>query len=198
MLDIVKSKALAREKYSEIRKNICKSKDKGSKDEAIVKNLKAAVNIDFYNKIFVYLPMKYEPDITGFIKYALSAGKKVAAPVCDKRSCDMEFYLFDNIESLDSGRFGIKEPKAETKKLVYMQKQDVCIVPGIAFDENGSRLGYGKGFYDRYFSKVKHSVLKVGVCYQDCFSKKLPCDEFDQKTDIVITESNINKTCKLL
>ena len=62
----------------------------------------------------------------------------------------------------------------------------VCITPGICFDLNKNRIGYGSGYYDRFFAK--HNVYKIGLCYSDCFLASIPCEDHDVKVDQIIID----------
>ena len=103
----------------------------------------------------------------------------------------MEFYSISSFDDLESGAYGIYEPKKECLKITA-DENTVCIVPGLAFDKSGFRIGFGKGYYDRFLSEFKGE--SVGLCYDECFSDILIKDKFDMCVSAVITETCIYKT----
>ena len=83
------------------------------------------------------------------------------------RHTEMEFYEIHSLFELQPGTFGVLEPVPENSRLVQEETEGLCIVPGLSFDAEGYRLGYGKGYYDRFLSRF--SGTTAGVCY-----KRLP------------------------
>ena len=96
----------------------------------------------------------------------------------------MEFY---ELSELEVGYFGVREPKGDV--IVYKNDYDCCITPGLSFTKNGERIGYGKGYYDKYLKDFKN--LKIGLCYSDMLSEHIPTDENDIKMDVIITEKEV-------
>lgn len=93
---------------------------------------------------------------------------------------------FDGFENLKINKFGIKEPSGnENEKGI-----DLCIVPGVGFDKNSVRIGYGKGYYDKFLSEFKG--LKIGVCYDFQMVEDIPSDSHDIKMDVIITEKDVH------
>ena len=111
-------------------------------------------------------------------------GKVVALP---RTEGDMiNFYEMSSTDELVAGRFGIMEPPPEHPA----RRIDLLIIPGIAFDKQGYRLGYGKGYYDRYLSEKK-SQFAIGLAYNFQLLESLPHDEHDAKMDAIATEDGI-------
>ena len=96
----------------------------------------------------------------------------------------MNFYYIKSLEELKSGYFGILEPVSND--LVTDFSNCVCITPGICFDLNGNRIGYGKGFYDKFFNEV--DIYKIGLCYKKCLVRKIDANKFDKTVEKVITD----------
>lgn len=127
-----------RKKYLELRKNICLSnKDKYNKEifNRIIK-LEEYLNS---NLILTYVSLKDEVDTKGLIEYSLKLGKKVAVPKCIDK--EMKFYLINSLFDLREGNYGILEPIGED--IVNDFSNSICIVPGICFDKECNRIGYG-------------------------------------------------------
>ena len=132
-----------------------------------------------------YLTIGSEVDTTGMISQSLTLGKKVLIPVTKE---EIEFVEFTSFEDLAPAKYGILEPKT---KLPAKQHPDLIITPGLAFDLDFHRLGYGKGYYDRLFRTVNSK--RIGICFDSQLVEKIPKREHDQKLDIVITDKRIIK-----
>jgi 5-formyltetrahydrofolate cyclo-ligase len=117
------------------------------------------------------------------IEQARSIGKKLALPSIEGEN--LTFYELSSGKYLVKGRFGIMEP------LPYglIDRMGMIVVPGIAFDKNGYRLGYGKGYYDKFLAKRK--VFSVGLGYSFQLLENLPSGEHDKKLDAISTEDGI-------
>lgn len=141
--------------------------------------------------IYAYASVNNEVDVTLIITKALSDGKKVALP-CSYISNGipkMDFFEISSISDLTPGYKGILEPdrrKMGVKKPVV--EPDVILVPGVCFDYALNRIGYGKGFYDRYLNEHE-SALRVGLAFNFQVVEQIPADLNDVKMDIVITEN---------
>ncbi|MDR1628906.1 MAG: 5-formyltetrahydrofolate cyclo-ligase, partial [Oscillospiraceae bacterium] len=134
-----------------------------------------------------------EVDTHAIIREALERGKTVAVPRCVDGTRDMDFFVIRSLHELEKGSFGVMEPNPETCEKLPDYQRGLCIVPALAFDKEGFRLGYGKGYYDRFLSLFKGETL--GLCYADCFSEKpLPHGKYDKRVSLVITENTILTT----
>jgi 5-formyltetrahydrofolate cyclo-ligase len=132
----------------------------------------------------VYYAFGSEVKTDLIIEQARSLGKKVALPSVEGDS--LTFYELSSGKYLVKGRFGIMEP------LPYGpvdDKIDLLIVPGIAFDKKGYRLGYGKGYYDKYLAKKR--IASIGLAYSFQLLEDLPRDKHDERLDAVATEDGI-------
>lgn len=171
------NKQILRNKYREIRKNI---KDKEKQDNIIFNRI---INLEEYKQsdlILIYVSLKDEVDTIELIKYSLKKDKRVAVPKCE--SDDIVFYYINGLEDLVEGKFGILEPK--TNEVVDNFDNSICIIPGIAFDKQNNRIGYGKGFYDRFLEN--YSGVKIGLTYKECICDKMDSEINDIKMNKVI------------
>ena len=140
--------------------------------------------------IFIYYSVGSEADTLRIIRHALESGKRVALPKCTDRNGTMDFYFIDDIESsLTEGMFSLKEPDTLRCEKADSTVSSLCIVPALAADKSGYRLGYGGGYYDRYLSNFK-GVTAV-LCYEECLCDELPRDKYDISLNMIITESKI-------
>jgi 5-formyltetrahydrofolate cyclo-ligase len=138
--------------------------------------------------IGLYLPTGSEVETWNIINHTLNSGRKLLLPrivINDIRYYIVEQKDFDN-DSFDMNRFGIKEPKAINGNVDFI---DLLIVPGIAFDSHGYRIGYGFGYYDKYLTNKKYSKC-FGLAYDFQFIKnRVPAFAYDRKIDALVTES---------
>ncbi|HEX9062777.1 MAG TPA: 5-formyltetrahydrofolate cyclo-ligase [Clostridia bacterium] len=139
-----------------------------------------------------YVSYKNEVDTEEMIRHLLKDGKRVFLPriMSDKKDIEaVEIKDFD--KDLKKGTFGIMEPFCSSKECAG--DIDMIIIPGVAYDVNKNRLGYGGGYYDRFLRGVKSSSLKLGLSYDELVYESLPVEEHDIKVDIIITEKRIIK-----
>lgn len=141
--------------------------------------------------IFTYVSKPIEVDTTSLIRAALANRKRVAVPRCLMKTYQMEFYEIGSLDGLECGSFGVLEPVPSMDRLVTDFSGGLCIVPGLSFDAQGYRLGYGKGFYDRFLANF--GGVAVGLCYSKCVQWNLPHGYYDRSVDILITEKYIRR-----
>lgn len=136
--------------------------------------------------VLVYCAKDLEIDTKFLIERSWKAGKIVAAPRCVPGTSRMEFYRITDFSQLEKGAFGVMEPKPADYALIRDFSDSVCIVPALACDKQGHRLGYGKGYYDRFLSAFGGK----SICpqYSQFVMDSIPCGKFDRKVDMIITE----------
>ncbi|MGB9857966.1 MAG: 5-formyltetrahydrofolate cyclo-ligase [Dictyoglomaceae bacterium] len=173
-----------------LRKELIKERDsiENKKEKSYIIFLKLQ-SLDIWKKtkiIHTYVSFRSEVDTRFIIYYSLINGKKVLCPIIKG-----ENLLFGEIKSLNDlkvGSYGILEPQEPID--LDPEDIDIIIVPGIAFDLRGFRLGYGKGFYDRFLKDLKNPT-KIGLIYNELIRDSLPTDDKDVRVDIVISEKRI-------
>lgn len=176
-----------RRKYQSLRKDI-PAQTKGDLDERIAQRFLSTVSYRHCESLFIYSSTSDEIDTRGIITSALESGKTVALPVSDPSSCTMTFYAISSPDDLVKGTYGIYEP-ADKSVPCRGGRLSICLVPGIVFDEQGYRIGYGKGYYDRFLQSF--DGVKLGLCYCDFYLKEIPRGKYDTRVDCVITEKGI-------
>jgi 5-formyltetrahydrofolate cyclo-ligase len=178
----------------EIRKYILNKKENLSEnekkdlDELIFNNI---INCPWFLEakvIFSYVSFEKEVDTHRIIKHAFSLGKKVCVPKVISRAKGMKALYIESLEELTKGKMGILEP-SESKEALAIDDIDMAIVPGVAFDNSGGRLGYGGGFYDRFFIDAK--VKKIALAYEFQILKAVPKEKHDILMDKIITEKTL-------
>lgn len=174
------NKEILREKYLKIRKEINKVNREKYNNEIF----KKVIDLEEYKQsklLLVYVSLKDEVDTFKLIEHSLEIGKKVAVPKCIKD--DIEFFYIESLNELEKGKFNILEPKANKKVKDFASS--ICIIPGVAFDKEMSRIGYGKGFYDRFLKN--YCGIKIGLAYRECICGKIDNEINDVKIDKIIT-----------
>ena len=166
-----------RSKYKLIRKNIS---DKTLKDKLIFDKIISNEKVIESKLILIYVSLKEEVDTINLIKYFL--GKKLIA-VPKVIGSQIKFYIIESMDDLKKGYFNVYEPV--TNNEVKSLESAVSITPGICFSKYNDRIGYGKGFYDRFY--LDNKVYKIGICYKECLINENFGEENDIKVDTVIT-----------
>ena len=178
------SKAEARAYFSALRASIDENAKK-EKSLNICKRILSLPEFEECDVLFLYSPIKSEADPTSVFKIAREKGINVAFPISIKENNTLDFRIVDTLSNLNIGAYGIREPKSNSKKAIFTQKS-ICIVPALSFDSNGNRLGYGKGFYDRFLSNF--TGLSVGITFCELKCDLLPAENTDIPVDIIITD----------
>ena len=150
-------------------------------DERIYNNLKGIEGIFDFDAYLIYASSPIEVDTRAFTRLLLSKGKAVAVPKCEGKN--MRFLLISSLSELIRSKFGVDEP-IDGEEITDF-RNTLCITPSLSFNEKGYRLGYGGGFYDRFFEK--YDGIKLGICYEE-FCGMIPTDGYDIPVDTVVTE----------
>ncbi len=168
-----------------IRKSLLSKRNSISEQEVMERSEKIRYKIKNYSpfkesaRVMMYFEIGSEAKVSPLLKN----NKEFYLPrIVDKTIIAVKFNGFDNLKTND---FGIKEPdgKEDGKNI------DLCLVPGIGFDKTGNRIGYGKGYYDKFLRKFKG--LKIGVCYDFQLVENIPSKSHDIKMDVIITEKDV-------
>ena len=132
--------------------------------------------------IYGYLPFNQEVDLTSLLQQALADGKQVALPKC--RGREMDFILVSDLSRVQSSRFGAPEPIDDAP--IAHDRTALVIMPGLVFDRNGNRVGYGGGYYDRFLAKEPDHP-SIGLCFDFQFLEQLEPGPLDIPADIVFS-----------
>ncbi len=124
-------------------------------------------------------------DTFPLIRQAWEQGKRVTVPCADFIEKKMTFHQINDFTNLEERAFGLKEPDPKKSPLVPVKELDLIIVPGLAFDQEGARLGFGGGFYDRFLPKVRAKTIALAFSCQ--LVSVVPTEEHDQKVDHIIS-----------
>ncbi|WP_051617485.1 5-formyltetrahydrofolate cyclo-ligase [Desulfonatronovibrio hydrogenovorans] len=165
------------------------------KSRRIIRNFLDLPLMGQYPACLVYLPVRNEVDTRSLILEMVARSKEVYAPKCDCTSCTMDYYRVTGLDSLEPGSFGIDEPCPDSAQKFINKSKAMCILPGLAFDRCGVRLGYGRGFFDRYLSGLTGpKPLLIGFGYDFQVTDQLPRDEWDVPVDMIVAEQGVLET----
>lgn len=188
-------------------------------DARIAKNVLALPRFERADCLLTYLSFGSEVETRPIIEHAQQLGKTVAVPRCEKRAqpdCGesarkesareksaredarkMKWFLYSGSECMERSAFGMEEPLPDRCREIFPEKYNdpgtIAIVPGLAFDEKGYRIGYGGGFYDTFLASFNGT--SIGLCRQTFLFSSLhelgACEAHDKPVDIVITPDRI-------
>jgi len=172
-----------RKHFKEIRSGF-QPHEKEMLDNGIYVNLTASEEYKCCNDLLIYVSGCIEADTLKIIGKALGE-KRVFCPKCVRGTNIMHFYRISGFDSLERGEYGIWEPKNSCERSEKFENA-MCVIPALSCDSEGYRLGFGKGFYDRFLTGF--SGVKAVLCYDCCTVPALPYEIYDIKADMIITE----------
>ena len=168
-------------------------KDKNSNAfKTLQDHLKGLINFKNYKIIASFISFKSEISTQFLNEFLLNNGKILCLPIIKNNSGKLNFIEYNLKTKLVSGKFGIMQPSDLSKEFL----PEIILTPCLAFDENGFRLGYGGGYYDKTFSylkKIKHKFISIAVAFDDQKIDELVHDKYDQKIDYILTEKKLYK-----
>ena len=191
--DIRPIKATLREQYKTLRREM-PPEIKAQRDRQIAGRVAALWQYKRCRQLLTYVSTPIEVDTLEIIRRALADGKRVAVPRCVPGTRDMEFYWINGVEELEPGTFGVLEPRPDPKRKVTDFSNGLCLVPALCYDWRGYRLGYGKGYYDRFLAGFGGHM--IGVCYSDCIRRKLPHGRFDRPVELLVPDRYLRRTAR--
>lgn len=186
--DIREVKNELREKYRNIRETMDPN-DKSEWDELIFKKITSTKAYIEAKTVLCFVSTRIEVDTLCILNHAWQSGKKVAVPKCLDKSGKMDFFYIRSMSELHPSFFGLLEPDEKKSEKYVGDASAICILPGFAFDSEGYRIGFGKGYYDRFLQK--YSGIKAGICYNNCIASQLPHGRYDAAANFVVTPKYI-------
>jgi len=162
--------------------------ERALKSCAICKKLVASPEFQGAKTILAYCPKEDEVDAWAAIAAALVQEKTACLPRTDEEKKEITAYRISGSEKLEKAAYGIFEPARDEKKAIAPEKIDLIIVPGVAFDIHGDRVGHGLGYYDKFLAAAKNAK-KVAVAFDfQVVNEKIVCESHDVQVDQIITE----------
>ncbi|RKN82203.1 5-formyltetrahydrofolate cyclo-ligase [Paenibacillus ginsengarvi] len=144
--------------------------------------------------LFSYVPFRTELDVTPIMQWCWQRGGRVAVPkvIADRKL--MSLHLIGGLDELVTGKWGIREPEMSAPIVSDLSAIDVMLVPGLAFDGEGGRLGYGGGYYDAFIRRCRENAgkepYKLAVAFDVQRVAAVPMDDHDFRVDAVVTEKH--------
>lgn len=183
-------KQILKSEIFERRKSLSREEVK-EKSRIIKEKLNSMPEFKKSKNILTYVSFNNEVDTINIINGLLTKNeKKVLVPYVDKDKV-IQISKINSFDDLEPKTFGILEPKRNKIKKFDIDKLDLVIVPGIAFDKNGHRIGYGHGYYDRFLEKIKKDTAKIALAFDFQIVDKIPEERHDVPVDVVVTEKRV-------
>jgi 5-formyltetrahydrofolate cyclo-ligase len=157
------------------------------KSKAIREKLENLPQFKDAKKVMAYVSTEEEVDTRDLIKDCFAKGQTVYIPKVDRN--ELKIIAVKKWEVLEPGTFSILEPMMNSAEEANPEDLDLILVPGIAFDKRGHRLGHGHGFYDRTLKKTR--AFKVGLAFDEQIVDEIPNEEHDVPVDLIITDSSL-------
>ena len=186
-MTIVQDKAqLTQAVLAKLKQQTAESKRR--KSDLILKKLKGKSEFRKGTVLMFYVATSDEVDTKPLLLEALREGREVVVPYMDRKTDSLiSVQIHDPEAALRPGTYGILEPRHDLVCPFDLNRLDLVLVPGIAFDKRGHRLGRGKGYYDRFLKTVPPHVKCFGLAFDFQIFKSVPTDDFDISVDRVIT-----------
>ena len=182
-------KKVLRQKMLKKRSDVPKSEIL-EKSNQIKKRLFEMKEFNQVHTILFYISYDNEVYTHNMIKECISNGKHVIVPIANKENRCLILSKLENWENLDCGAYGILEPGKEHVKEVSLDVIDLIVVPGVAFDERGYRIGHGMGYYDGLL-KDSINATHIGLAFEFQIVGTIPVEEHDINVDKIVTEERI-------
>ncbi|MDP4182140.1 MAG: 5-formyltetrahydrofolate cyclo-ligase [Bacillota bacterium] len=173
-------------------RNLIDENEQINKSKEIFNTVTGLIEYSNCKTIMCYVDFRGEVITKDIINLSLKLNKTVCVPKVYKDMGGNQEILASIIKDpeieLSKGKFGILEPSAEYLRRIDAEEIDMVIVPGIAFDTRRNRIGFGAGFYDKFFKRVRSNCFKAALAYEFQIVEEIPADSFDIPMDLIITE----------
>lgn len=143
--------------------------------------------------VAIYLDARTEVRTRHALPMLLASGKRIVVPWCDED--ELRLFALESPDELASGSFSILEPlpelRQQTTRQVAPVEIDLFVIPGVAFDRSGTRLGHGRGYFDRLLARVRYDATLVGLAFECQLFDNLPSETHDIRMHRIITENGV-------
>lgn len=173
------------------KRNSLTSQEIKDAERLIISNLMKLDKFIQSHNVFCYLSFRSEVPTKNIIDHCGQQGKNVYIPVCVKETKEMIISIYDDEVKLAVSNYGVQEPTKETIKIADRNILDTTIMPGAVFDAMGYRIGYGAGYYDKFFAHTSKEIYKIALAFSFQIIDEVPIDDFDIPVDCIVTEKGI-------
>lgn len=192
-MDILLHKKEFRKEAKLYRKSLSED-DRLNKSKEVINKLKGLEIFINAEVILMYASLQDEVETLRFMEELLQEGKKkVYCPVT--QGDEMEFYRILSLDDLKEGNFHVLEPEVSEETLLNPVKDvNYCmLMPGLMFDKKGNRLGYGKGYYDKYLARLDEDInmTTIALSYEEMVKDEIPAEDTDRCADYIVTEKQV-------
>ncbi|WP_020402846.1 5-formyltetrahydrofolate cyclo-ligase [Gracilimonas tropica] len=185
-----------KEQKQELRDEVLTKRGKMPQKEWLSKSLRiteALTDSKFYDSskvVHTYISMNQRKEVSTdeLIEELFESDKKVVVPITNFSDHSLTHIELHSFGELITNKWGVREP-GKKQDIVAVEALDLIVIPMAAADRKGNRLGYGKGFYDRFLEQSK--ALKAGLVFSDFVYDEIPVEDFDVKLDVIITEDEL-------
>lgn len=160
--------------------------ERSTKSQQVLERLEGLPSFQKSTRIMAYFPLFHEVDTTALLQKLLENNKELYIPRVAGDS--LEAKQIHDLKELQDGPYGAKEP-AEPATTLLPKEIQVVLIPGLAFDRQGYRLGSGKGYYDRFLKTT--SALRIGLAFNEQILPELPHEDHDVPMHLIITDSSL-------
>lgn len=167
------------------------TKKQAKKSEKIQERLFNFANFKEANIVLLFVDRDIKLAYKTIVEHCLSKSKIVVLPAFDQKNFRMTLLKVDDYGDLTGGPRGILEPNASRCKKVPIDRVDIALIPGLAFDEKGGRIGSGDGFYDRLIPKLPITTRKVALACEEQIVQQVPMESHDKYVDIIVTDKRV-------
>ena len=183
----------------DLRKKMLIKRSKLSKEDRNIRSkiiTNSLYETEYYKKadtIMAFITFASEINTRYIIEDSIKLGKSIVIPVTVPETKELKVSKLLNYSELELGHYNILTPKEEYLRFINPSTIDLILVPGLIFAENGYRIGYGGGYYDRFLSKLNHKVTKLGICFDLQVENTVPTNQYDIPVDFILTEKRLIK-----
>lgn len=164
--------------------------DAGPRSEAITQRLLSEFSIHEGSNWLVYISVRNEVRTNDILQQLLMTSGQVVVPYCLSNH-ELGLFQLSDFSQLERGAFGIREPLTDLRaeRTVSPETLDLVVMPGVAFDRRGNRIGYGKGYFDRLLEKLNADCTKVALAFDCQIVPEIPIEVHDVPVDYLVTET---------
>ncbi|MBE0426557.1 MAG: 5-formyltetrahydrofolate cyclo-ligase [Nitrospirae bacterium] len=183
-----------------IRREVLRKRDEIPPEARSVKN--ALIKQRFFSlpefieakTVLFYASFRSEVETLSIIRESLNMNKRVVVPKVDKERHRLRLYEIKDASELTAGFMGIPEPSLSEERLINIDKIDLIVLPGSAFDYSGNRLGYGGGYYDILLSEMHKKIPVAALAYEEQLVDSIPSEMHDIKVNMIVTDKSVIRT----